>query len=253
MRRFITEINGAFFLALGALGWLCSCSTTGSHTQLDAKTDAILAAMSDKLATAKSLRVTFTRKSSPGFHAGVNIAESSSGVIVVQRPDRLVATMNTNAGKRTVGLADGKVTLVDHTAGTHAGVKASGDIDRTLRSIEENYGIMLPVAELLVNHPRAFLLDGVKTARCLGAENIAGVSCDHLAFTQDGLSWDLWVAVGDKLPRRMHVTYPNGEGGAPLTMTADISKWELGVPLSAADLALSIPAGSRAIEMIPLN
>jgi len=29
MRKLITEFNGAFFLALGALGWLCSCSTAG--------------------------------------------------------------------------------------------------------------------------------------------------------------------------------------------------------------------------------
>ena len=241
-------------LAIGASGWLGSCSSIpSSGARLDAKTDAVLTAMSDKLAAAKTLRVSSSRKASPGFHAGVAIAESSSGTVVVQRPDKLVARANTSEGKRTIGLTNGKVTLVDHKAGTHASVKAIGDIDQTLRSIEEIYGIMPPVAELLVNHPRAFLLDGVKTGSFVGNENVGGVSCDHLAFTQEGLTWDLWVATGDSLPRRMKVTYPNGTGGAPLTMTADISKWELGASLSAADLSIGIPADSVAVEMIPLN
>ena len=244
-----------FLLAFGASGWLCSCSTTSTstHAQLDAKTDAVLTAMSDKLAAAKTLRVSATRTSSKGFHAGMDMAESATGTLAVQRPNTLAAVMRTSEGNRSVGLSNGTVTLVDHKAGTHSTVKAMGDLDQTLHSIENTYSIMLPVAELVANHPRAFLLDGVKTGRCVGTDDIGGVACDHLAFTQDHMSWDLWVATGDGLPRRMTITYPNGEGGAPLTMQADISKWELNAFMSAADLTVGVPADSRDIDMIPLN
>lgn len=239
-------------LILGALAalFLASCSTT---QQIDSKTNTVLNGMSDKLAAAKTLRVKVTRQSSPGFNAGMVVAESANGSVVVQRPGRLSAQMKTSEGARTIGFDGSNLTVVDHAAGTHAVVKAPGDIDNAVRSIQRIYGLTPPVGELLSNHPRALLLEGVKTAKHTGTESINGVECDRLAFQQDGLSWQLWVATGDKLPRRISFAYPNGEGGAPLTMTATITKWELDTPVSDEDLTVKPPSGSRLLEMIPLK
>jgi hypothetical protein len=209
--------------------------------------------MSDKLAAAKTLRVSTTRTASPGFTAGIKLAESATGDLVLRRPNKLAANMKTSDGARTLGFDGSNLILVDHAAGTHAIVKATGDIDHAVRSIQNTYGVAPPVSELLANHPRALLLDGVKTGKHTGTESVGGVECDRLAFEQDGCSWQLWVATGDKLPRRITFTYPNGEGGAPLTMTATITKWELNAAVSDADLAVKAPSGSRAIEMIPIQ
>ena len=239
-------------LILGALGasFLTSCSTT---QQIDTKTNTVLNGMSDKLAAAKTLRVKVTRQSSPGFNAGMVVAESATGNVAVQRPSRLSAQMKTSEGARSLGFDGGNLIVVDHAAGTHSIVKAPGDIDNAVRSIQRIYGLTPPVAELLANHPRALLLEGVKTGKHTGTESINGVECDRLAFQQDGLSWQLWVATGDKLPRRISFAYPNGEGGAPLTMTATITNWEIDAPVSKAELTVSPPHGSRALEMIPLK
>ncbi len=239
-------------LAFAAAGVLSSCSTTPTAA-LDAKTDAVLGAMSDKLAAAKTLRVSATRTASRGFNAGMVVAETASGTVVVQRPNKLAARLRTSEGARAIGFDGGNLTVVDRTAGTHSVVKAPGDIDTTLRSIQRIYSLTPPVGELLANNPKALLLEGVKSGKHTGTESINGVKCDRLAFTQDGLSWNLWVATGDNLPRRISLTYPNGEGGAPLTMTATITKWELDAAVSGAELTVSAPAGSRAIEMISLE
>ena len=230
---------------------LSSCSTTTPN--LDAKTDAVLQAMSAKIASANSLQVSVTREASPGFNAGITVAQRASGIIQVQRPDKLAANLKSSEGARSIGFDGSTITVVDHGAGTHAVVKAPGDIDKAVLGIQNLYGISPPVAELLANNPRSVLLTGVTSGKHMGTEKVNGVECDRLSFQQDRLSWTLWVATGDKLPRRITQSYPNGEGGAPLIMTATITQWELNVPVSTGDLAVKVPAGSRKIEMIPLG
>lgn len=239
-------------LALGAVVGVTSCAITPG-AKLDDKTTAVLSAMSDKLAAAKTLRVNSTRKASPGFHAGMLVAESASGSVVVRRPDKLAAQLKTSEGRRAIGFDGSNLTVVDYAANTHAIVKAPGDMDRAIRGIQKTYGLTPPTAELLVNNPRALMLEGVKSGKHTGTEAIGGVECDRLAFEQEGLSWKLWVATGDKLPRRISLTYPNGEGGAPLTLTADLTDWQLDVIVPVEDLTVKAPAGSHEIQMLPLT
>lgn len=239
-------------LALGAVAGLSSC-TTLTTARLDTRAEAVLDAMSDKLAAAKTLRLTATRSSSPGIAKGINAAESARGTIVVRRPNQLAARIKSNKGARSIGFDGNNLTIVDHAAGTHGIVAAPGGIDSAVKAVQATYGVTPPVAELLVNHPKQYLLAGVKTGSHIGNEKINGTECDHLAFEQDGLSWQLWVATSDSLPRRIFLSYPNGGGGAPLTMTANIEKWELDPPVTNANLSVKPPAGSRAVEMIPLS
>ena len=245
-----TKLFGAF-LALGAAAALSSCSTP--QARLDAQTSATLNAMSAKLAAAKTLRVTATRESSPGFYVGFDVAEKAHVSAAVVRPNKIAAKAETSLGKRSVFFDGTNVTFVDHKPGTYAQVKGSGDIDGTVRSIEEVYGVMPPLAELITNKPSAFLLDGVTSGACKGKEKVGGAECHHLAFTQAHLSWDLWVGVADSLPKKMVITHPNGQGGAPLKTTLNIEKWELNAPVSAADVAVSIPNNSIRVDMIPLS
>ncbi len=237
--------------ALALMAGLTSCVTT-PEAKLDDKTASVLDGMSDKLAGAKTLSVNVKRTASPDFFAGTNIAESTSGTVLVQRPDKLAARMQSGNAPRSMALNGNTLTLVDHAAQTHAVVDAPGDIDTAVRSIYETFGFMPPVAELLVNDPKALMLEGVRQATYVGTQSIGGVECDRLAFQQDGLSWQLWVATSDSLPRRIVQTYPTVEGGKPLNISADFSNWKLNPALKESDFVVKIPSGSQAIEMIPI-
>jgi len=57
--------------------------------------------MSDKLTTAKTLRLSLTRTASPGFYVGMDVAESASGTIAVQRPNKLAANLKSDKGPRS--------------------------------------------------------------------------------------------------------------------------------------------------------
>ncbi len=238
--------------AVGAAVGLSSCASS-SQPRLDAKTSSILQAMSDKLAAAKTLRVTAARTASPGFYIGFDVAENAQVTAVVSRPNKLRAEAETNLGKRSVGYDGKTVTFIDHKAGTHAQVKAGLDLEDTARSLQNTYGVMPPLVELLANHPREFLLEGVTRGEFKGMERIGGSACDHLAFKQERLEWDIWVDSTNLLPKKMVIKHPNGEGGPPLQVTLTIEKWELNAAMSPADLALSIPKGSTSVAMLPLT
>ena len=243
----------SFYLipAFAALALITSC-TSPSSAVLDDRTEAALTAMCDKLAAAKTIRVSSSRRSSPGFQAGIPFAETAKGSIVVRRPDQLAARVKTSQGGREIGFDGKQLMLVDLAAGTHSSAEAVGDIDRAVAGVQALYGVTPPVAELLVNRPKAHLLSGVKTGKHLGTESVEGVVCDRLGFEQEGLSWQLWVASGDKLPRRISFDYPKGKDGKLRTLTATLSEWKIDSVVSDADLKVTVPSGSRALEMISL-
>jgi len=235
-----------------AIFLLASCASLPT-TKVDSKSEGVIQAMSDKLAAAKTVRVNLSRTASPGFYTGVVVPQKSSGSVVVQRPDKIVAKMNTSEGSRLIGFDGSNLTVVDKISGTHTVAKATGDIDQAVRGIKNTYGVTPPLGGLLANDPRTVLLGPVKTGKYIGTETIDGVECDHMAFTEEYLTWQIWVATGDKLPRRISFTYPNGEGGDPLIMTAIITKWELDVAVAASELSVKAPAGSRALKRIPIQ
>lgn len=240
-------------LGLAVLALVSCTTTTGSLGNVEPKAAQILGAMSSKLAAAKTVRVTATREASPGFFVGNKVAEHARINGVVQRPDKLASTAKTDLGTREIRYDGKQLLLVDRAAKTHVIVPAKPTIDETISSIEEVYGFMPPLAELAVNNPQALLMDGVISGKWVGNEPVGKTPCDHLAFKQENLDWEIWVGEKDQLPHQIRVTYPNGEGGAAMVMTAVIQKAELDGPVSASEFAVKVPAGSRALEMIPLN
>ena len=239
-------------LASAGLLVLASCSTSGSKPSLDAKTAEVLDAMSARLTAAKTLRATATRTATPGFFAGDTIADEAEIVASVSRPNQFAAMADTNLGKRVVGYDGKAVTLVDLKAGTHAQVAVSGDLDDAVDRIHDSYGFVPPLAELLANDLKRFLLDGVTSGTHAGRSIAAGVMCDHLVLHQEGLTWELWVD-NDHLPRRMIVTWKGGDGAADQSMSLTVRKWELNPPLSSSDLGVKVPSGSRLIDLIPIG
>lgn len=239
-----------FLLHLLSAGLLASCASTA---RLDDTTKAAITAMSDKLAAAKTLRVKATRTSTSGYFLDDHVAEQAKITAAVSRPNQFSARLITNRGKRTI-VYDGKqLLLVDHQAQTHALTGAPPSIDAALRSWSKTYGYTPPLAELLVNDPKSYLLNGVTKGRYAGSVHIAGEETDHYTFEQERLSWDLWISARSGLPKQIETRYPNGEGGELLKQTVTIEKWELNPSLPISEFTITPPNDSLSIGIIPLN
>ena len=80
-------------------------------------------------------------------------------------------------------------------------------MDALLDKLTREYGLNLPVTDLLVTDPCASLLANVRTGDNLGTHLAAGLACRHLAFTQKNADWQLWIENGkEPLPRKLVIT-----------------------------------------------
>jgi hypothetical protein len=130
--------------------------------------------------------------------SGHRIDYDISAWALVNRPNKL-------RSERTGGLVnqaffyDGeKVVMYDQDAAAYAEDAAPGTIDELLDFAREDLNILFPVADLVYTYSFSLLMQGVTSAIVLEQTSINSVTCDHVAFAQPGVEFQLWVAVGEK-------------------------------------------------------
>jgi len=168
--------------------------------------------------------------------------------VELQRPDRLRIDVAGDVNHVNL-LYDGKtVTLFDPVQKAFGSVAAPPTVDQAIDLLRDKYDAAFTIAPLLTADPFAVLGAGLLTAFVVGQAQVDGVACDHLAFTERDVDWQLWVQRGPQpLPRRLAVTYKTVPG-APREVL-NLSDWKLGGTLPAKDFAFTPPPGSYPAEM----
>jgi len=88
----------------------------------------------------------------------------------------------------------------------------------------------------------------ITRATHVGTANIEGFVCDHYAFRQKDVDWELWIEQGGRpLPRKMVITRKN-ERGAP-EYVAELSGWNLSPSVPDEAFTFKAPAGAKAVDM----
>ena len=125
----------------------------------------------------------------------------------VRRPDRLRADVSSSRKQRQF-FYDGKTfTMYGQRVKYYASVPAQGTIRELLKIANERYGLELPLADLFFWGTDQARLDDIKAAMVVGADRIGDVICDHYAFRQDGVDWQIWIESGKvPLPRKLVIT-----------------------------------------------
>lgn len=152
---------------------------------------------------------------------------------LVRRPDGFRVEVATDHRVRQL-VYDGKqMTLYAPERGVYATVDAPPTAREALDLAEAKYGLAIPLQDLfawtdLSQHTRP----EPETASVIGVTRIDGVDCDHLAFREGSVDWQIWIQRGDKpLPRRIVIidraqtSLPRYEGqltwNEPPQITAD--------------------------------
>jgi hypothetical protein len=138
------------------------------------------------------------------------------------------------------------VTVLDKEHNVYATIEAPGTIDATFDMLQDEYGVVLPLADLLYSDPYAVLMPGVTYGRYLGIHQAAGVACHHLAFSQETIEWQIWIDGGEKpLPRKLVISYVQ-EPGEP-QYSATIRRWTLDAEVPEGLFTFEAPEGARKI------
>lgn len=105
-----------------------------------------------------------------------------------------------------------------------------------------------PGADLLMSNVYEELIKEVVDSKHIGRGVINGVECEHLAFRNPDVDWQIWVEVGAKPIPRKYVITSKGVTGAP-QYTLTIRDWKTGVALKADAFAFKPPSGATEVEL----
>ncbi len=167
--------------------------------------------------------------------------------IAVERPNHFAADATGDTLNRASWYDGRTVTVLDKEHNVYATIEAPGTIDATLDKLQDEYGVVLPLVDVLYSDPYAVLMEGVTYGRYLGLHQAAGVDCHHLAFSQATIEWQIWIDAGDKpLPRKLVISYVQ-ESGEP-QYSAVIRRWNLESKVPDGLFTFEAPEGAQKID-----
>jgi hypothetical protein len=123
-------------------------------------------------------------------------------------------------------------------------------VEETLDALHELFNVTIPLADLAVDDPYDALNTDVRTGSYVGEHAVRGTPCRHVAYSNDTLDWQVWIASkGEPVPRKVSISYKL-EPGAP-RYTAYLDDWNLNDATPAAEFEFRPPEGARRVALLP--
>jgi hypothetical protein len=176
---------------------------------------------------------------------------ASSGEMLLSRPDKI--RVSRIGGYADVDLVfDGKtLTVLGKNLNAYSQTDIPGSIDQLVARLRNEFGVAVPGADLLLSKAYDELMADVIDAKQIGRGVIDGVECDHLAFRNSDVDWQLWVEVGGRPVPRKYVINSKAVTGGP-QYTLRIKDWKTDAPVAADAFAFKPPADSKKVEVAAL-
>lgn len=241
-RRGLRRTEG--LAALVAL--LLGAAPSLAQDAIDADADAILRAMSDQLKTAAAFSVRYDGDQEIVDRQGQKLQYSASGTLTMARDAGFLVTRQGPFADVEVRF-DGKVvSLVGKRLNVYGQIESpSPSIDEAVEEFRMSTGLDLAGADLLSSDPYAVLTENVVSGTHVGTAYLGGVECDHLAFRNDDVDWQIWVTTGaQRLPLKYVIT-TKWVTGAP-QYSLRLSDWTIGA-VDSTQFAYTPAAGARKI------
>jgi hypothetical protein len=216
----------------------------------EAKAIEALAAMGKYLRSLKSYAVHADTAIDEILENGQKLQFAGAVDYRVQMPNRLRAEVRTDRKTRDV-VYDGKtITQFAPRMGYYASIAAPGTIAETLAMVDQKYDVEIPLADLFFWGTDKSGVDDIKAAAYIGPAKIGGKSCDHYAYRQEGVDWQVWIETGKQpLPCKMVIT-TTSEAAQP--QYSAVLKWDLAPKFGADTFKFAPPKGARQIDLAPV-
>jgi len=207
----------------------------------------LLKTMSDYLAGQKNFTVKFLSDVEVITPEVQKIQFSSSGNVSVSRPDKVHASRSGGYADMEMTYDGKQVSLYAKHMNTFAQKDASGTLDELIDKLQED-NVVLPGADLLLTNVYDELSKDVLSARHIGVGIVNGIECNHLAFRNRDIDWQLWIRTGSEpLPCKYVITSKNLAAAPEYTLT--ILEWK---PESSDTFKISVPANTTTIKFAEL-
>ena len=216
---------------------------------IDAKAVERVRAMSAVLAAAKAFTVHGEISYDEVMHSGRKLQFAAAVEAAVRRPNGLAVEFLSDLGGKKLWYDGKSFTLLDLVHDAYATGAAPPTTLAFLEETETKQGISFPLIDFLTDDPAARLLAGVRSAFVVGPGDVDGTTCEHLAFSNDVLDWQLWIETGEKpLPRKVVITYRN-RAAAP-QYGAVFSEWAFPRSIQDEHFVADLPSDAHKVDFV---
>ena len=207
--------------------------------------------MGAHLQTLKRFRVSTEVTGERVLADGQKLQHTATAELDVARPNKLRARMLSARAEREL-IYDGKtVTLYTPAQKYYSTVELVDTIGGVIDRLKEKYGVQMPLSDLFVWGTPAAPLDKIESAMNAGQDFIDKDLCDHYAFRQRKIDWQIWITTGSKpLPRKIVITNRADEA-RPQSVT--LIDWNLKPTFKDSVFKFTPPKGATKIEIVPLK
>jgi hypothetical protein len=194
----------------------------------------MLKAMSQRLASAKSMDFTAVTTYESPARNGQPLYYSTLSAVALQRPNKL-RVITPGDGPPSDFYYDGK-TMMAYTPGADlvAVADAPPTIGAAMKLAYDKAAIYFPFAEVIVEDPYKNLSEGLTSAFVVGQSHVVGDTVtDIVAIANANVQAEIWIGVADGLPRMARAVYPKDPGQSRYEI--QFSNWHLNVAMKDAD------------------
>jgi len=167
----------------------------------------------------------------------------------VRRPDRM--RMDIAGDRRNERVYyDGKTfTVYSERVGYYAAFPAPGTLDDLKDVLEKKYAFDLPLADLFYWGTGQDETAAIQGATRVGTATVNGVTCDHFAFRQKDVDWEIWIEQGGRqLPHKVVITTTSEKTKPQHSM---VLNWDLAPRLDDSMFTFTPPPTAHQIEFQP--
>jgi hypothetical protein len=146
---------------------------------------------------------------------------------------------------------DGKlISLYGKGMNVYAQIESPGpSIDEAVEEFRMSTGLDAAGADLLSADPYAVLTEGATAGKLVGEAYVGGVACDHLAFRNDAVDWQIWVQKGEQPLPLKYVITTKWVTGAP-QYELRLSNWNASAAIDPKVFAFAPPADAKKLERV---
>jgi len=250
-RRRLLGLLALSLAAPGAYAQTAAATTARAATAANLVDPASVQALKDMgahLQTLKRFRVTTELSGERVLADGQKLQHGASATMDVARPDRLRATMRSPRSERVL-FFDGKtVTRYTPAQRAYSTVELNDTLTGLVEKLENRFGIEVPLSDLFVWGTPAAPLDKIESAMNAGQDFIGDDLCDHYAFRQGQLDWQIWITTGAKpLPRKVVITNRSDEARP---QSVSLIAWNLNPGFNDSVFRFVPPKGATKAEIV---
>lgn len=239
-------------MCLVALSFLLVLFTSVSAVADEEDAKRIFKAMTDYLDSQQAIAFDYDSILEVVTVDGQKLQMAASGTLSMMRPDKFRAT-------RTGGVADVEitfdgttVTLFGKNINLYAQEQIPGTIDNMIDTLRLEHGRPMPAADLLLSDAYQAMMHDVKDIKDIGVGVVNGVVCDTLAFRDDEVDWQIWIAQGENPYPCRYVITTRDMTGAP-QYSIQIRNWKTGGDVPKVDYTFKPTPEAAQIKLSDLE